>query len=149
MLPANGTAGPLTELLPAALHRPEVYSPLVLYGPSGSGKSQLSRGLAGLWKQQVPDATIVVTSGTDFARELAAAVSQHTLPQWRAQLEQANLVVVEDLVSLASKGAAQQELIALLDAWNTRGTMVVVTTPVLPQQVSTLSARDAAGWPAD
>jgi chromosomal replication initiator protein len=116
------------------------YSPLVIYGPSGSGKSHLAQGLAHWWRTARPGTSVLLTSGADLARDYAQALDRQQLAAWRAAVRSHHLLVIEDLAQLAGKGAAQQELIQLLDDCSGSEAMVVVTARSLPQQLSSLLA---------
>ncbi len=120
--------------------RSQHYSPLVIYGPSGSGKSHLAQGLARWWRTALPSASVLVTCGSELARDYAAALDRQQLGEWRAALRSHDLVVVEDLGQLAGKGSAQQELLHVLDDLAGSDAMVVVTARSLPQQISALLA---------
>jgi Cdc6-like AAA superfamily ATPase len=65
---------PPTAFLPPTGFLPGCYSPLVLYGPSGTGKSHLTRGLAAEWRSHDRRLRVVCTTAVDFARELAEAI---------------------------------------------------------------------------
>jgi chromosomal replication initiator protein len=116
------------------------FSPLVICGSSGSGKSHLARGLAQWWQGENADSRVLVTSGADFARDYAAAVDRQELPSWRQRVRSVDLLVLEDLGQLAGKGAAQQELIHTLDDLAAREAAVLVTARSLPQQIVALAA---------
>ena len=106
------------------------YNPLVLYGPSGTGKSHVAQGLAVAWKAHdrrpkgdspifaeakigtVPRADtkmgtvprhVVSTTAVDFARELAEAIETQAVEEFRAKHRGAALWVVEDLGQLATR----------------------------------------------
>jgi chromosomal replication initiator protein len=108
------------------------YWPLVLYGPSGSGKSHLAHGLAAAWKAEFSRLPVVLTTAIDFARELAEAIETKTTDDFGGRYRQAALLVLEDLQHLVGKDAAQQELIHILDALADAQARVVVTSQVAP-----------------
>ena len=116
------------------------YSPLVIYGPSGSGKSHLAQGLARWWRAALPSASVLVTCGSELARDFAAALDRQQHRRVATALQGHDLLVVEDLGQLAGKGPAQQELVHVLDDLAGSEAMVVVTARGLPQQISTLLA---------
>ena len=85
-------AGPENQLLEPAIHgvlqrRPALYNPLVLHGPSGTGKSHLARGLLAAWRDRFPPASVVYTTAVDFARELADAIETQAVADLRANIE--------------------------------------------------------------
>jgi chromosomal replication initiator protein len=130
-------AGPENYLAATAL-RPFLeraathYSPLVLHGPHGSGKSHLGRGLAQWWRQHFPASRVICQSAADFAQDFAAATANGQLTEWRRQLGQAELLVCDDLESLVGRVGAQLELLQLLDVLADGQSWVVVTARTLP-----------------
>jgi len=79
------------------------YNPLVLYGPSGTGKSHV----AGVWRPCGRPANrrdrVVSTTAVDFARELAEAIESQAVEEFRTKYRTASLLVFEDLGRLASR----------------------------------------------
>ncbi len=116
------------------------FSPLVLYGLSGTGKSHLARGLARQWLQRRKQARVVCLSAAEFAGQYAEKVDNRTLDVWRAQLRAAELFVLEDLGQIIGKPAAQQELLHTLDILEQRRAAVVVTSRLAPAEMPALAA---------
>lgn len=123
-----------------AMHERTLFSPLVLYGPSGTGKSHLARGLAQQWLQRRKQARVACLSAAEFAGQYAEKVDNRTLDAWRKQLRNAELFVLEDVGQLAGKLSAQQELLHTLDALEQRDAAVVITSRWAPAARSTLGA---------
>ncbi|MCC7085802.1 MAG: ATP-binding protein [Pirellulales bacterium] len=110
----------------------QTYSPLVLYGPSGSGKSLLAHGLAESRENGL------LTTGADFVREVATAIDDNALTEFRTHYRSANLVVMDDLTDLAGRRSAQRELINLLDALELREVPVALTSRVPLDEITEL-----------
>jgi len=137
--------GPENSLVAAALapylqRAATTYSPLVLYGPHGSGKTHLSLGLADWWRSRFADAPVGTFTGSEFARALSEANEAGQLEEWREQVRGYELFVLEDLGELSSKAAAQRELSLTLDALAQRESLVVITARSLPTHWTTLQA---------
>ena len=156
--PCHFLAGPENRLVEVAvrsvLDEPVVgYNPLVLYGPSGTGKSHVAGGLADLWKARNRRQRVVSTTAVDFARELADAIESQDVEEFRTKYRTANLLVFEDLGQLATrrsgKLSAQEELIHTLDALLAEERWAIVTASAspteLPGLLPALQSRLAAG----
>jgi chromosomal replication initiator protein len=132
--PENCLVGPAVS---GVLGRqPTPYNPLVLYGPSGSGKSHLARGLAATWKANFPKSRVVYATAVDFARERADAFETQAVEDFRDRYRGVSLAVIEDVGNLAAKPAAQEELIRMLDAILQQGGQVVVTASSAPREIA-------------
>jgi chromosomal replication initiator protein len=114
-------------------------TPLVLYGPSGTGKTHLALGLAEWWERHHPSSLAIVVTGGEFAQQYADAVESDRVTAWRSRLRTAELLVLDDLSALVGKRGAQQELRHALDDFDERGTPVVIASPVLPALLTGLS----------
>ena len=125
------------------------YNPIVLFGPSGTGKSHLAFGLAAAYRQRYPRRKIATATGIDFARELTDAIDSQATDEFRRRWRTARLIVLDDITRLAGKETAQQELIQTLDHATRANTPVLVTASQPASRWSgilpTLQSRFAAG----
>jgi chromosomal replication initiator protein len=156
--PLHFFTGPENRLVEVAVDSvlgqlPNNYNPLVLYGPSGSGKSHIAQGLAAEWKSRNRRDHVVCTTGADFARELADAIETQAVEEFRTKYRKASLLVFEDLGQLAVRQSgklnAQEELVHTMDAAAANGGWVVVTASAAPAELSgilpVLQSRLTAG----
>jgi chromosomal replication initiator protein len=147
--PTNGVdpldgflAGPENRLVIAAvrgmfdhtLGPVPAWSPLVLIGPAGVGKSHLARGLAAEYQRQHPEAC-VCQSAAEFGQDYAQAHRTRSVVAFRQRNRSAEMLVIEDVHRLARKPATQQELVRTLDALADRSSQAVVTSRRLPRDV--------------
>jgi chromosomal replication initiator protein len=134
--------GPENRLVTAALGavsagQPGIYNPLLLFGPSGSGKSHLARGLAQVWKSPFGRA-VYYTTGDDFFRELIDAQDTQTVEEFRRRCRQVDLFVLEHLERLAERQAAQVELLGTIDSLLSAGSQLLITSAAAPQDLGAL-----------
>ncbi len=133
-------APPLERLLNAAEFAAAAsqFNPLVLVGPSGSGKSHLAQGLVRVWSQRFGASEVAYFTAADFGRERQAAEAEERLEAWRQQTRAARLLVVEDVDRLRPRATIQQELRASIDAIVAAGGAVVITAMREPIAISHL-----------
>ncbi len=131
-----------TEVVDTLSVRSATYSPLVLFGPSGVGKSHIAHGLAAAWKARGRRQRVAVTTAIDFARELADAIESQAVDEFRTKYRTVHLLVFEDLGMLATRKSgklnAQEELVRTLDALSAEERWVVATASAAPAELPDL-----------
>ena len=103
------------------------YSPVMLWGASGTGKSHLVRNFA-----QARD-NLVCVQAADFAREYAAAtatsaVATEAVAKFQTRYRMAELFVLEDLTELSGHPGVLAELQHTLDFLELREVPVLITS---------------------
>jgi chromosomal replication initiator protein len=125
------------------------WSPLVFYGPGGSGKTQLVQAMVHQFNERCGRGTALYTTSPAFARDLRTAIASNTVAAWRSRYRGAPLLVFDDLDRMPTKEFIQRELIHLLDARHGAGQRVAVTCRVpvhaLPNLHPMLSSRLQSG----
>ena len=114
------------------------FNPLVLCGPSGIGKTRLSRALLHQWKQTHQRSRVVYQSGAEFARQYADAIETQSLDELRRGNHRADIFVLDELGQLVDKPRAQAELARTLDAVIGLGGQALVTSTDDPARIPKL-----------
>ena len=142
-LPENTSALRAVRSLYRSLARavPRVLlSPLVLHGPSGSGKSHLIRSL--IEKLATADEVVTVQSlpAADLARGMAPTGGEELEPTVLDEsFQECDLLVIEDFQQLSAKSA--ESMCLLLDNRSSRRRGTVLTLNVGPALLSHLPRR--------
>lgn len=117
------------------------YRLLVLFGPSGVGKSHLAQGLVRHWQSQHGEESAVYTTAADFRHKLHDAAKRQSELDFRGEFRGRQLLVIEDLQHLPSECHTMQELRYTLDDYDERGGIVIVTAATPPHTLAKLSAH--------
>jgi chromosomal replication initiator protein len=123
-------APPIQRLLNAAVELAEAaaqFNPLVIVGPSGSGKSHVAQGLIRAWSDRLDASVVAYFTAADFGRELQAARADERLLAWQKSMRAVRLLVIEDVDRLRPRATIQRELRQMIDAIIAAEGMVVVT----------------------
>ncbi len=116
------------------------YVPLVITGPSGSGRTHLLHAIGnGLIAAGVQ--TVACVSAATFAEQLITALREGAVEKWRARYRNAGALLLDDIEAVAGKERTQDELFHLFNALQSAGRQVVLTSSVAPNQLLTLEDR--------
>lgn len=129
--------------------RPVALPVLALYGPSGTGKTHLARGLVRFWQTRHGPETAEYLTASDFRRRLADALDADTVVELRRQHRACTVLAIDDLHRLAKDRHLQEELRYTYDAIEQSGGTLVVTSsrpvPTLANLSADLQSRLSSG----
>lgn len=108
-------------------------NPLVLYGPTGTGKTHLLEGIYLGLRKRYADQRVVFMNAEDFMNRFLSAVHQNKQGGFRKQYRESFAFLVDDLTFLAGKKATQVEFLHTFDALIAEGAQVVVTCDCHPR----------------
>ena len=106
-------------------------SPLYLYGPSGSGKTALALTIAARWINESNSRTVTLTSGSDFAKAFTRAIEADDMERFRQLHRQCSCLVVDNIHELATKPAAQDEMVSTIERLTSDGGAIIATAKEL------------------
>jgi chromosomal replication initiator protein len=110
-------------------------NPLLFYGPSGAGKSALAASVAANEAARHENGKLVQMTAVDFARRYAEAVDGDDLSHFRKPIDDADVLVIDDVHLIADKIAAQEELAARLAVRCDHQRATLLTCRRLPTEI--------------
>jgi len=128
--PANRMAHAAVELAGA---RPGEMSPLVLHGPSGTGKTHLLEGLCDRFRALHPRASAVYLSAEQFTTTFLQSLHGTGLPGFRRTCRGADLLAIDDLQFFVGKRATIVELQQTIDVLQRQGRQLVLACDREPE----------------
>ena len=122
--------------------------PLVLFGPTGTGKTSLAINLISEYadrfgehptirSKQTAEKPILLTA-LDFDRKFRSALETNSVTDFRKRIVQGAGLVLDDVQNLNRKTTVQQELVRLIDEMSLRNRPLVLTMDEDPLQCDEL-----------
>ncbi|HEU0012394.1 MAG TPA: DnaA/Hda family protein [Longimicrobium sp.] len=149
--------GPGSRMAAAAARRAAesprtVYNPLFIHGGPSTGKTHLLQAVGSLALSLRPDSRVLYLAADALVDRVSAAVGNGTLAQFRDELLEADLVLLDQVQNLAGKSRTQEELLAFWDELEARAQVVLAAqaaTPELPGIDGDLRTRLTRGLTVD
>ena len=114
-------------------------NPLLLIGPSGCGKTSIALHVAAKQAIATPiddrPAKVTFYRAVDFARLYAEAIAADDLPPLRVELDEAPMLVIDDLNLIHDKPAAQEELASRIEQRTLAQRATIITCSRLPSEI--------------
>ena len=118
-----------------------VYNPLFIYGGPGLGKTHLLMAIAQAARTIAPGLGIAYQTLDDFVEAFHAAVAAGQGDAYRRRYAELDLLLLDDVQFLARRREMQAELLRLVNAMQTAGRQIVLTSDRAPSEIESLDDR--------
>jgi chromosomal replication initiator protein len=124
---------------------PGQFSPLLLYGPTGCGKSHLLEAIVNDYRRRLRRSRCVYLSAEQFTTEFISSLRGGSgLPMFRRRYRDLDILAIDDIQFFSSKRATLGEFLQTVDHLARAGKQVVVTADRPPVELEGLGADLAA-----
>lgn len=130
--PCNQTAW---SSLQTVCHDPGCFSPLVIWGPPGTGKSHLLEGVWGRLRRDGSCRVLYLTAEQFTSMYVETIRADRGLPSFRQKYRTVDVLLVDDVQFFAKKRATVVEFQHTLDALQRAGKQVVLTADRPPHEL--------------
>lgn len=122
------------------------YNPLVIYGPSGVGKTHLMLAIKNHIRKKYPMKNVEFIRGEDFTNQLIRALQQGnlglgTIDDFRNKFRNVDVLLIDDIHFIAGKEQTQEEFFNTFNALWQKNKQIVVTLDRPPREIKTLDDR--------
>ncbi|MEP6589754.1 MAG: DnaA/Hda family protein [Gemmatimonadota bacterium] len=132
---------PALEAIRSAAAQPaQLYNPLVIVGPGGTGKTHLLHAFGDALRRNGL-ARVAVLDAQQFVDGLVGALGDGTIGGWRQRLRRVDALLLDDVTALAGKERSQEELYLLHNLLLESGRQMAFTSSVLPSQLEGFEPR--------
>ncbi|QDV82592.1 Chromosomal replication initiator protein DnaA [Stieleria magnilauensis] len=132
-----------------AIESPGLASPLVLWGPPGSGKTHLLSAVAGKLRGLHRMRRVVYLSAEEFTNDFIKALNGNCLPAFRSRFRDADALLIDDIQFFVEKKATIRELHHTIEMLAEVGKPLVFAGTKSPNEINglggELSGRLASG----
>lgn len=117
------------------------YNPLVIYGPTGLGKTHLVQAIGNRVLQHNRSAKVLYTNSEKFTMEYINAIQTNRLPEFTQFYRGVDVLVVDDIQFLGGKERTQDMFFHTFNALHQAGKQVVLTSDKQPKDLADVDER--------
>lgn len=118
------------------------YNPLLIYGPSGMGKTHLLNAAANEIRRKFPLMRIVYVSAERFLNECVSAMRRQEMDKFRQKYrENSDVIVVDDVQYIGRGEAVQEEFFHMINSFIERKKQVILASDRMPKDILGLEDR--------
>lgn len=123
-----------------------VYNPLVIYGPSGVGKTHIMLAIKNSIKKKFPNKKLEYIRSEEFTNQLIKALQDGklglgTIDDFRNKYRSADVLLIDDIHFIAGKESTQEEFFNTFNTLQQSNKQIIVTLDRPPREVKTLDDR--------
>jgi chromosomal replication initiator protein len=105
------------------------------------GKTHLVNAIGNAFLERVPGARVSYQSAESFTDELITAIEEGSLARWRAKYRTADLLLLDDVHSVAGRERTQEELFHVFNELHAARKQVVITSDRPPRELKDVEQR--------
>ena len=119
------------------------YNPLFIYGDSGLGKTHLLHAIGNAIREQRENAQVIYVTSEDFTNNYIESISRkgEALNNFRRKYRKADVLLIDDVQFLASKGKTQEEFFHTFNALFASGKQIILSSDCPASEITMLDKR--------
>lgn len=117
------------------------YSPFIIYGGSGLGKTHLMQAAGHLAKEKNPNIKVIYVPLMDFVRNITSSLRHNTIENIKTFYQSADLLLVDDIHLIAGKEKSQEEFFHIFNFLFSGKKQIIFTCDQPPKNIKSLEDR--------
>ncbi len=119
----------------------KLYNPLVLYGPTGVGKTHLLQAVGNEVLAKYEDAKVLYVTAEKFTNDYLESLANKTQGAFRQKYRSVHLLIVDDIQFLAGKESTQDEFFHTFNDLYLSGKQIIAACDRHPKELGKLRDR--------
>lgn len=138
--------GPFNELAHAAaqavIRKPGIaYNPLLIYGPTGLGKTHLIQAIGNHFRINAPDRKVQYVTSEKFSMDYVSAIQAGKIQGFKEKYRQYDLLIMDDVQFLAKMEKTKEEFFHLFNYLHDNNKQLVFSSDQHPNVIQNLEDR--------
>ncbi len=138
--------GPFNELAHAAaqavVRKPGIaYNPLLIYGPTGLGKTHLIQAIGNYFRVNAPDRKVQYVTSEKFSMDYVSSVQAGKVQSFKEKYRQFDLLIMDDIQFLAKMEKTKEEFFHLFNYLHDGNKQLVFSSDQHPNFIQNLEDR--------
>ncbi len=117
------------------------YNPLMIYGPSGLGKTHLLHGIGHYVREYFPSVRVKYVSTEELTNDFINAISENRTMEFRRTYRDIDVLLIDDIQFLESKIQTQEEFFHTFNTLHNSQKQIVMTSDRPPKALEALEPR--------
>lgn len=118
-----------------------LYNPLLLYGPSGLGKTHLLHSIGNDVLARNPNAIVLYQTTDRFINEFINAIRFNHMQTFNAKYKKIDVLLIDDIQFMANKDQTQEAFFHIFNTLYDSNKQIVFSSDVLPRDLGGLADR--------
>lgn len=138
--------GPFNELAHAAaqavIRKPGIaYNPLLIYGPTGLGKTHLIQAVGNHFRMSAPERKVYYVTSERFSMDYVSALQANKIQSFKEKYRQYDLLIMDDIQFLAGRDKIKEEFFHLFNYLHDGNKQLVFSSDQHPNVIQNLEDR--------
>jgi len=138
--------GPFNEVAHAAgqavVRKPGIaYNPLLVYGPTGLGKTHLVQAIGNHFRVNAPERKVLYLTSEKFSMDYVSSVQSNKVQWFKEKYRQYDLLIMDDIQFLAKMEKTKEEFFHLFNYLHDGNKQLVFTSDQHPNMIQNLEDR--------
>ncbi len=138
--------GPFNELAHAAaqavIRKPGIaYNPLLVYGPTGLGKTHLIQAVGNHFRMQAPERKVYYVTSERFSMDYVSSLQAGKVQSFKEKYRQYDLLIMDDIQFLAGRDKIKEEFFHLFNYLHDGNKQLVFSSDQHPNVIQNLEDR--------